>query len=410
MLSNLVRLAGGREAAHAFSAPYPGYSAAETDAKLDHALAASGPHSCRYIQETLGFRGCPPDGHGVKSPAGLAWTRPATDAPILTPYLEPIGVFLAEPDDEVTWIFPELLPVGVVMLLHGEPRAKKSLGAFELALSAATGTAPFGLARFQPAVPIPVIYVQEEDGRPLTRQRLRALVADRCATPPPDLTVAIRRGVDLDDPAWVDRLIADCQGLRVQFLVLDAARRLSRLTDEGPQKVRELTGILRRIVTECALSIAIVHHDVKPPITGPDGRRRSQRASGGDWFAACECPVQIERISSVESLVFPEDYKFTADPLPFHFTTIIQDRLVIRLVGRDTDVASAEKAGVRGKLLAWLTGNGPATLAAMRKAGFRYDDIKPLLDSLGREGKVDAVPGKRANSLSYFIATAPSSP
>ena len=66
------------------------------------------------------------------------------------------------------------------MLIHGEPRARKSLVAFELALSAATGTAPFGLHRFQPAAPVACWYIQEEDPRSLTRPRLRRLVQERC--------------------------------------------------------------------------------------------------------------------------------------------------------------------------------------------------------------------------------------
>jgi putative DNA primase/helicase len=72
MLSNLVRLEGGRAAAHAFSRSHPGYSAQETDAKLDQAFAAPGPTGCQKIQK-LGFHGCPVDGHGVHAPAWLAW-------------------------------------------------------------------------------------------------------------------------------------------------------------------------------------------------------------------------------------------------------------------------------------------------------------------------------------------------
>jgi hypothetical protein len=72
MLSNLVRLEGGRAAAHAFSRPYPGYTTEETDAKLDRAATASGPIGCAKIQE-LGFTGCPTNGHGVPAPAWLAW-------------------------------------------------------------------------------------------------------------------------------------------------------------------------------------------------------------------------------------------------------------------------------------------------------------------------------------------------
>jgi len=232
-------------------------------------------------------------------------------------YIESIAAFIREEDPPLDMIFPELLPRGVVMLIHGEPRARKSLAAFELALAAADGSAPFGLKRFAPAERIAVLYVQEEDPRSLTRPRLRTLVETRCGeTPPETLHVAVRRGVNLDDPAWVARLIADLQRLEARLLVLDAARRLSAKTDEGPAKVSELSAVLRRIINQTGVTIIIVHHDVKPLQTGQDTRRRSQRASGGDWFAASECPVHLERLGARESLFFPEDYKFTADPAP----------------------------------------------------------------------------------------------
>lgn len=209
--------------------------------------------------------------------------RPAAPASVDPPsYIEPLAVFLAEGDPPRRWIFPDLLHTDVLMLIHGEPRARKSLVGFELALSAATGTAPFGLDRFQPEAAVVVWYVQEEDARSLTRPRLRRLVHERCGADIPDtLHVSVRRGIDLDDPVWVARIIADAKRLGVRFLVLDAARRLSVKTDEGPAKVRELIAALRAIVTEAGVTIAIVHHDVKPSANGQDVRRRSQRASRG---------------------------------------------------------------------------------------------------------------------------------
>jgi hypothetical protein len=322
-------------------------------------------------------------------------------------YLERIAVFLAEPDPPVHVIFPELLPAGVLMLLHGEPRARKSLVAFELALSAATGTAPFGLPRLPPPAPVAVLYVQEEDPRPLTRARLRALIAERCFPEPPEtLHVAVRRGISLDDRAWIERLIGDIRRLDVKLLVLDAARRLSAKTDEGPGKVRELVAALRAIVTATGVTIIIVHHDVKPPLNSQDTRRRSQRASGGDWFAACECPVHVEKIGMRESLVFPEDYKFTADPAPFTFTCEVTDDLVTRLVGVDTTTEQAERAGVRGRALDWLRANGPATRTDMKKAGLgQWSALEGALTLLMKEGKVDAAPGRKAGSLRYFVVT-----
>ena len=72
LLTNLVRLEGGRDAGHAFSCQHPTYDVEETDDKLDHATTAPGPISCKKIQE-LGFTGCPKEGHGVQAPAWLSW-------------------------------------------------------------------------------------------------------------------------------------------------------------------------------------------------------------------------------------------------------------------------------------------------------------------------------------------------
>jgi len=348
-----------------------------------------------------------PSGNGQgHRPAGATM---ATAAPAQG-YLEPIAVFLSEEDPPLSVIFPELLPRGVIMLVHGEPRARKSLTALELALAAATKTAPFGLSRFAPAAAVVVCYIQEEDPRPLTRPRLRALIEARCPAGPPDtLHVAVRRGVDLDDPAWVARLIADLQRLDVGLLVLDAARRLSVKTDEGPAKVRELIAVLRSIVTTAGVTIIVVHHDIKPPQNGQDQRRRSQRASGGDWFAACECPVHVERIGARESLVFPEDYKFTTDPAPFTFACVIKDGLITQLEGTDRTSEDAEHAGLRGKLIAWLKTNGPATRTAMKQAGLGgWERIEAAIESLIKAGTVDAGPGRKAGSLRYFLVGEPS--
>jgi hypothetical protein len=81
-------------------------------------------------------------------------------------YLEPVARFIAEDDPPQTYIIPELVPAGAMTLIHGIARARKSLAAFELALSAATGTAAFGLKRFTPSDKIVCLYIQEEVNLP----------------------------------------------------------------------------------------------------------------------------------------------------------------------------------------------------------------------------------------------------
>lgn len=52
MITNLIGFRGGRAAIHDLSRPHPGYSHAETEWKIEHALSdAPGPHSYRFIAE-----------------------------------------------------------------------------------------------------------------------------------------------------------------------------------------------------------------------------------------------------------------------------------------------------------------------------------------------------------------------
>lgn len=72
MLTNIGRASDGVKVAHELSEPYGKYSIVETNKKLFQALEMMNPTSCQYIQEVLGFKGCPNGGCGVKNPAGWA--------------------------------------------------------------------------------------------------------------------------------------------------------------------------------------------------------------------------------------------------------------------------------------------------------------------------------------------------
>lgn len=72
MISNLARTEDGPEVVHLLSKPYPRYNSRETDQKIKHAIEDTGPHTCEYIRNVLGFAGCPEGGCGVKAPVVLA--------------------------------------------------------------------------------------------------------------------------------------------------------------------------------------------------------------------------------------------------------------------------------------------------------------------------------------------------
>lgn len=73
MLSILGRCENGDALAHEWSAPYPGYSFDETSRKLEHALQAAGPRSCRDIRSRFGEVYCNdcPSWNKITSPLAL---------------------------------------------------------------------------------------------------------------------------------------------------------------------------------------------------------------------------------------------------------------------------------------------------------------------------------------------------
>ena len=79
-------------------------------------------------------------------------------------------------------------------------------------------------------------------------------------------------------------------------------------------------------------------------------------------------------------------------------------KFVTHLVGTDTTPESAEIAGPRGKLLAWITANGPVSKTAMRKAGFAWNTLGVLVESLLQFRLIDEVSGRQRNAPNY-IAT-----
>jgi hypothetical protein len=79
-MSIVARTKDGRTAVHRTSAPYPKYSADETDREYEKVMADTGPWKCATIQRQLGFRGCASCSHfgQITSPIQLGSSIPAS--------------------------------------------------------------------------------------------------------------------------------------------------------------------------------------------------------------------------------------------------------------------------------------------------------------------------------------------
>jgi hypothetical protein len=309
-------------------------------------------------------------------------------------YFQLASRFLTMTDPIARYLVNELIPERSLVLMHGEPRSRKSWAALDICIALATGTPAFGLDRFAVVEPRNVLYLSQEDSAQLVRSRTKALLAGRgvdiC---PSTLAFSVHAGINIEAPSWQDRLLRDIDRNRFQFVAFDPIRRFAINVDKGPAEVRAITGFLRRLVTETGTTVGVVHHDTKPPVSGPDMRRRAHRASGGDWFAAAECPIAFELAGETSTFVYPESYKTASDPAPFSFRLETDDPrnpVIARLLGETASAGEALSTATDETVLAFVTQNpgttGRAICRALRRGA---DTVGQSLDRLFSEGKVD---------------------
>jgi hypothetical protein len=325
-------------------------------------------------------------------------------------YIEFAPAFLGVVDPPIQYLVNELLPSGIMALDHGEPRTRKTWAALEVCIAVATGTPAFGLDRFRTTKPVPVLYSSQEDAAPLVRMRAKALLKGRGIERfPATLAFSVHKGIDLESPEWHRALIRDTIRYGFRLICLDPIRRFAPNADKGPAEVLAVTGFLRRLAVETGATIKIEHHDVKPPNTGRDERRRSHRASGGDWFAACECPVSFEQAGENTTLVVPEDYKLSTDPEPFTVRLETDDPRTptwARMVGRTESADSVELIEDQKRVLEYLAKHTGGVSGTNIVKGLRAQKERTLrtLDQLLEKGMVDCVnPHKKGKAILWFL-------
>jgi len=308
-------------------------------------------------------------------------------------FIEFAPSFLTVEDPPVEYIHPEITPQGVLKCSHGDPRTMKSLAALEEAIAAATATPAFGMERFRPARAFKVLYSSQEDAAPRVRARAKALLRGRgIADFPETLAFAVHKGIDLDSEEWRDRLFNDVMRHGFELIVLDPIRTYTAQADKGPSDVIPIAKFLRRFIVN-GITVHLVHHDTKPPTAGPDTRRRSHRASGGGWFSVSECPVAFEKIGESQSLVIPEDFKFSSDPKPFTIRYSEEDSgRIVRLIGEDSTAEEARALALDQKVLVYVTANpGSSGNAIAKGVHARKEAALDALNRLFNANKVDFV-------------------
>jgi hypothetical protein len=183
------------------------------------------------------------------------WSPPSEGGMHLRPdgfVLTPIGDLLAEPEERVAWLVPDLMPAGGLVFVAAKPKAGKSTLVRNLALAVAQGGDFLGRRCTQG----PVIYLALEERRSEVRRHFRGM------------------GADHRDPVFVHVARAPVDGLAALIpliqkhgpilVVVDPLLRFTRVRDE--KAYAELSNALEGVMAaarEHEVCIVATHHAPK---------------------------------------------------------------------------------------------------------------------------------------------------
>lgn len=296
-------------------------------------------------------------------------------------------------------VFDELLALGEIGLIHGQPRDGKTWVALEIAIALALQESPFRMGRLRAPRARRTLIVSNEDGPAAYAHRLQLLCAGRAVLPPDGIHLLVGCGVWLDDPASQRRVANTVIDQGIELVILDPARSLTGCVDKGPSDLQPFSRYLRRLVGDTGVAVLVIHHDTKPMAGVTDTRRRAQRSSGGGLFSIADAPMHLERLDENRSLLTPDGFKHRSDPEPFVVHRQITDDWA-RLTGESTAGASADDVALHALVLDYLRnsggGSGRGIATAVRR---RRDDVNRALEQLLQAGAVDMAEGPKRSKL-----------
>lgn len=222
------------------------------------------------------------------------------------------------------WLVEGIWTKGSCGFIAGQPKTFKSWCALDIALSVATGQ-PF-LGHFPVRVPGPVLYIQEEDGLPLLKQRADKVwpgkMADRMVpmgdgqiqwVPGEELgdledapiDAYIGEGFTLSDPGWQSWLDEQLDAGEYVMLVMDPLMMLAGDVEEN--RAQDMTTKIFRPLKQLAqkheCSVALVHHLRKGQNEGRGGQLMLGSVANHAWaedslyFRLSRGKIMVERES-----------------------------------------------------------------------------------------------------------------
>ncbi len=201
--------------------------------------------------------------------------------------------FEAQLSEEITWLVDGVIQRGSNGFICGAPKGGKSWAAVDLALSLALGV-PW--LDFLVPQRVKVALVTREDNPPLTKWRLRHLLAGKGKTLEDVgdyLWVNSREQSPefrLDKPEQVAEMLSELKKVKSEFLILDVLNVLHGRDENDNQEMRRILEQLTFIQQEVGCSIGVLHHFNKLAEGSMTQRLRGSSAISGwaEWLIGVE--------------------------------------------------------------------------------------------------------------------------
>ena len=188
-----------------------------------------------------------------------------------------VSELLSDETPDVEWQVEKVLPKESVLILGGKQGVGKSFLALDLCIELANGGGSW-LNRFAVNSGT-ALYVDEENGSALLKQRLKAMLKAKGIKASDSLQLCIEHGYKLDNEKSVDRLKKKIEKVKPQVVVLDSLRRFHNRNENDSGEVSSLFDVLRKLARAYHCSFVVLDHERKPPA---DTRFVADEASSDD--------------------------------------------------------------------------------------------------------------------------------
>ena len=197
---------------------------------------------------------------------------------------------------DVEWQIDRVLPKEGLLILGGRQGIGKTFLALDLCIELAKGGGSW-LGRFA-VNPGSALYIDEENGASLLKQRLKAMLKSKGIVKVPEgLHLCIEHNYKIDNEKSVEKLKRKLEKYTPSVVVLDSLRRLHSRNENDSGEVAFLFDVLKKLARTYHCSFVILDHERKSSNYTPEGTvepSSDDLRGSNDKGAAADAVVSIK--------------------------------------------------------------------------------------------------------------------